>query len=124
MEPVMSLLDEHKGAMSDGAYLALCDGIRAAREDAVPLYRTTYVWLCPYVSGDGEASILSETRTVIAEAASPYALGEKSAHWLSEGRVHGAWMKEPKPLLLAKDQYSTGVVAIVTSIEPFRKRPR
>ena len=120
----MTLLDEHKEAMGDGAYLALCDGIRAAREDEEPLYRATYVWLMPYVNGDGDASILSETRTVIVDATSPYAQGEKSAHWLSEGHVHGAWIKEPKPLLLAKDRYGHDVAAIVTSIEPFRKRDK
>jgi hypothetical protein len=124
MEGVMAPLDEHKEAIGDGAYPALCNGIRVAREDEEELYRVTYVWLCPYVDSDGDASILSETRTVIVLATLSSEFGDMSAQWLYRGRVHDTWIKKPKPLLLTKDRYSTNVAAIVTSIDPFRKQHR
>ena len=97
----MSLLDDHKGSMDDGAYLALSNGLKTAHEAeerSARLVEVSYVQLDSHVDRDeNEAVIRGAVRKMIAEETfeSPpdvdtrhmnSNLMAKSAEWLSIGK--------------------------------------
>ena len=66
----MSLLDEHKGSMEDGAYLALSNGLKTAHEAEEHLVEVSYVKLDSHVdSAEQEAVVRGTVYKMIAEEA-------------------------------------------------------
>eukprot|EP00966_Prymnesium_polylepis_P198073 4589625-Prymnesium_polylepis.1 len=144
MEQLMSLLDDHKGSMDDGAYLALSNGLKTAHEAeerSARLFEVSYVQLDSHVDRDeNEAVIRGAVRKMIAEEAGVHESPPdydtrhmnnnrmaKSAEWLSIGKVHHTWRAASLkgPVLLWEDWQGNGkLVAIVTSVTPYRKRVR